>query len=112
MKGLMRPERVVVQPPGFDDQPSFGERLELVLVEALVAKASVKTLDVRVLGWLPRLNVMQANASFARPAEHRHRRQFGAVVHHDRFGISAYACDRIEYASNAMARKRRIHFDC
>ena len=42
MKGLMRPKRVVVESPGFDDSPCFGQRFELVLIEAFVTKAPVE----------------------------------------------------------------------
>jgi hypothetical protein len=41
----MRPSRVVVDAPRFDDPPGFGERGEDVFIQAFVAQAAIEALD-------------------------------------------------------------------
>ena len=45
----MRPDRIVMAPPAFDDDLSFSEGVEDLAIEQLIAKAGVKALDVAVL---------------------------------------------------------------
>ena len=54
---------VVVESPGFDDAASLGESRKDVIVQALVTKLRIEDLDVRILGWLARRDVMQFYAS-------------------------------------------------
>src|SRR6266566_1076248 len=45
----MRPDRIVMAPPAFDDDLSFSEGVEDLAIEQLIAKAGVEALDVAVL---------------------------------------------------------------
>ena len=45
----MRPDRIVMTPPAFDDDLSFSEGVEDLAVEQLIAKAGVEALDVAIL---------------------------------------------------------------
>src|SRR5438045_5175662 len=45
----MRPDRVEVTPPAFDDDLSLAQRVEDFTVEQFIAKACVEALDVPVL---------------------------------------------------------------
>src|SRR5215475_6237676 len=45
----MRPDRIVMAPPAFDDDLSFSQGIEDLAVEQLIAKAGVEALDVAVL---------------------------------------------------------------
>src|SRR5215472_10105298 len=45
----MRPDRIVMAPPAFDDDLSFSEGIEDLAVEQLIAQARVEALDVAVL---------------------------------------------------------------
>jgi hypothetical protein len=89
----------------------MGQRCELMLVEAFVAKSPVKTLDESVLRWLPGLNEMQANLAIASPACHRDRCQLCAIVHDDGLRIAANFANRIENAGNASPRERGVDFN-
>jgi len=42
----MRPDRIVMAPPAFDDDLSFSEGVEDLAIEQLIAKAGVEALDV------------------------------------------------------------------
>ena len=45
----MGTDGVVVPPPGFDQHPRFGERVEDLAIEQLVAKRPVEALVVAIL---------------------------------------------------------------
>src|SRR5207244_11929961 len=45
----MRPDRIVMAPPAFDDDLSFSEGVEDLAIEQLIARAGVEALDVAVL---------------------------------------------------------------
>src|SRR5262252_4401488 len=45
----MRPDRIVMTPPAFDDDLSFSEGVEDLAIEQLIAKAGVEALDVAIL---------------------------------------------------------------
>src|SRR5215831_2845082 len=45
----MRPDRIVMAPPAFDDNLSFSESIEDLAIEQLIAQARVEALDVAVL---------------------------------------------------------------
>jgi hypothetical protein len=59
---------VVIQPPFFDDDAGFIERDELVLVQALVAKAAVEAFDKGILRRLSRCDMMQPDTMFRCPS--------------------------------------------
>lgn len=52
----MWPTLVIVPPPGINDFPGVGNIAEPVLIQAFIAKATVKTLNQSVLFWLTRLD--------------------------------------------------------
>jgi hypothetical protein len=52
-EATMRPCAVVVATPTFDLFAGLTERIECVLVQALVSKLAVEALDVGILGELP-----------------------------------------------------------
>src|SRR5262245_28196560 len=45
----MRPDRIVMAPPAFDDDLSFVEGVEDLAIEQLIAQAGVEALNVAVL---------------------------------------------------------------
>src|SRR5665213_3417984 len=108
---FVRPASVVVLAPGLDRPASFGERLEDMLVEALVAEAAVEAFDEGVLRRLPWLDVVQAYSMRSSPRKHRKARHLRAVVHDDRLRIPAIIGDPIEHGSHPGAADRRIDFD-
>lgn len=108
----MRPRRVVVQPPGFDEGAGFGKRCEVILVEAFVTKLAVETLDEGILRGFAGSDVVQPNAAIDGPAQHGQACEFGAVVQNDRFGIAADRGDGVEHTDDAFAAERGIDLDC
>src|SRR5258705_1136050 len=48
-EGAVRPNRIIVQAPGFDDLARLRQAEEPVLVEALIAEPAVEALDVGIL---------------------------------------------------------------
>jgi|SRR5579875_408306 len=102
---------VVVHPPRLDDFSSFGERREVVLVEAFVAELAVETLDEGILSRFSRDDMMQPNAAIDCPSQHGEARELRAVVQNDRLRIAANRGNCIEDANDALAAERRIDFD-
>lgn len=80
----VRPDVVVVVPPGIEHEASTGQGRKQRLVEALVAQTPVEALDEVVLHRLARLDVMPLDAALLRPAQDDRRGQLGAVAHWER----------------------------
>src|SRR6202035_6031805 len=47
----MRSRMIIIKSPGFDDLPRFGQTVEQVFVQALVAETADEALDQSVLDW-------------------------------------------------------------
>jgi signal transduction histidine kinase len=73
----MRPDRIVMAPPAFDDDLSFSEGVEDLAVEQLIAKAGVEALDVAVLPRTAPLDIGSLGADSGDSAERRRRRDVG-----------------------------------
>ena len=65
----MRSVGVVVGPPFFDDLARLFERGEQVLVETLVAKASIEALDKSILDRFAQGDVVPFDAALLLPRE-------------------------------------------
>lgn len=48
----MGPDRVVVEPPPFDEESGFFEAHKPFLIQAFFPKAAIEAFDVAILGWL------------------------------------------------------------
>ena len=66
----VRAHGVVIHPPSFDHLPCVSEIHEPVLVQTLIAKLPVETLDERVLRGLAALDEMQRHLVLIRPLIH------------------------------------------
>src|SRR4051794_15136974 len=66
----MRPDRIVMAPPAFDDDLSFSEGVEDLAIEQLIAKAGVEALDVAVLPRTASLDVSGLGAASCNPFLH------------------------------------------
>src|SRR5258708_11447492 len=64
----MRPDRIVMAPPAFDDDLSFSEGVEDVAIEQLIAKAGVEALDVAVLPRTAPLDIGSLGADSGDPS--------------------------------------------
>ncbi len=67
----VRPDRVVIDPPGFDEAPGITETVEEVLIQALIAQPAIKALDEGILCWLSRRDVVPLDADLADPFQDR-----------------------------------------
>src|SRR6476660_8948546 len=66
----MRPDRIVMAPPAFDDDLSFSEGVEDLAIEQLIAEAGVEALDVAVLPRTALLDVSGLGADSCDPFLH------------------------------------------
>lgn len=96
--------RVVVDPPFFDDAPSFGVVAEQMLIKALVAEAAIEAFDETVLLRLARRDIVPGDAAIFLPAQDRMRRQLSAVVADDGPWKSSITRDAVKFAGDADAR--------
>src|SRR6266478_4541863 len=64
----MRPDRIVMAPPAFDDDLSFSEGVEDLAIEQLIAKAGVEALDVAVLPRTAPLDIGSLGADSGDPS--------------------------------------------
>jgi hypothetical protein len=76
----VRPLAVVDPEPSVGEDAQLRERFKQVRVQYLGSVAAVETLDIRVLIWLPRLDVVRRHTVFGAPVNERLRREFRAVV--------------------------------
>jgi hypothetical protein len=64
----MRPDRIVMAPPAFDDDLSFSEGVEDLAMEQLVAKAGVEALNIAVFPRTAPLDVGSLSADSGDPS--------------------------------------------
>jgi hypothetical protein len=76
----MRPHRVEVPLPRFDDDLRLGTRAKPFEAEALVAELAVEALTDPVLPWLARIDERRIDTLVDDPRQHRTRDEFGPVV--------------------------------
>src|SRR5665811_1980997 len=76
----VRPDFVVVLPPGGDGGSGLRQCLEPMLVQAFVPELAVKALDVTVLHRPARLDQDVANPMGLRPSHESAAGEFGSVV--------------------------------
>jgi hypothetical protein len=77
----MRPDRIVMPPPAFDDDLGFAQRVEDLAVEQLVAQARVKTFDEAVFPGAAGGDVGGLCTDSADPFLHRLGDELGAIAH-------------------------------
>ena len=82
----VRPVRVVLDPPGFDNDLGFEERAELFDVEQFVAGTAVEALDPRVLPRRTGFDVADPDARQATPVAQRVGDELGPVVARKKLG--------------------------
>ena len=72
--------RVVVDPPGFDDASGIIQPIEKMLIEALIAQATVEAFDEGVLGGLAGRDIVPLDLGVLDPFEDRVTGQCGASI--------------------------------
>ena len=85
----MRPDRVVVTPPAFDDDLSLAQRVEDFAIEQFIAQACVEALDVAVLPGAARRDVGGLCADRSDPFLHSLGDELRAIVGTDVAGHAA-----------------------
>ena len=98
----MRSRMIIIKPPGFDDLPRFGQTVEQVFVQALVAETAVEALDESVLDWLARFDVMPSHPT-RDPTQDSYTSKFAAIVADYNLGRRALAGKTLEFADDAHA---------
>src|SRR5215470_6133226 len=105
----MRPDRIVMAPPAFDDDLSFSEGVEDLAIEQLIAKAGVEALDVAVLPRTASLDVSGLGADSCDPLLHGLGEELRSVVGADvsgdatqdeKVGQNVDHIDRLELAGD------------
>src|SRR6266446_7761259 len=107
----VRPNRIVVQAPGFDDLACVSQAEEPVLVETLVAEPAVETLDVGILIRLARLDEVQPDALGVGPCIEGPADELGSIVRDEHRRARARLDEPLEHLDHSPAADRRVHFD-
>lgn len=83
-KAAARTHGIVVRPPCLDDPSRCSQRCEQVLVQALVAQATIERFHKAILLRLARGNVVSRDAGVLAPGEDGVTGQFGPIIadHH------------------------------
>ena len=76
----MRPDRVEVPPPAFDDDLGFLQRVEDFAAEKFVAQTCIEALDVAVLPWTAWCDVGGLRANSSNPFLHGLRHELRPIV--------------------------------
>lgn len=84
----MRPDIVVVVGPFCNGAAGMIEHKEQALVEQLVAHSAVETLDIAVLHWPSRRDVMPLDLVILRPGKDAILGRFGPVVRDNHAGLT------------------------
>ena len=107
----MGPHLVVIAPPIGNDFPSLVQRLEPVLVQALVAEFPIEALDVAVLHRLARLDQQVTHAVLDGPGNEGSARELRPVVCPDCGGIASEPGCPVEQPRDVLARDAVVHRD-
>ena len=70
-----------MSPPGFDQDPGLGERVEDFAVEQFIAKRSVEALAIAILPWRSGRDVKRLHADLGEPLLHCDRDKLRAIAH-------------------------------
>jgi len=104
----MRTRGVVVRPPCLDDPSCCCQRWKQVLVQALVAQATIKAFDEAVLLRLARRDVMPLDPSILAPGQDGVTGQFGTIVAGHRARQPATFGDGAQFTNDPPALQRRV----
>ena len=105
------PHLVVVDAPLTDDIPGLRERLEPVLVQALVAELAVEALDVAVLHRPARFDQDVADAMLVRPSHEGPAGELRAVVGANGQRVAPKARRLVQHARDVSARDPEVDAD-
>lgn len=108
VEARVRAVLVVVVAPCRNQMAGMVQGREQVLVQALVAQASVEAFHKAVLHRLSRRDVMPLDLAIFLPFEHGVRSQLGAVVADHQAGEAAHLGDPVQFTGDAVSRQRRI----
>jgi len=107
----VRPFFVEVFSPCFDDDLSFNQRSEAILVEAFVSKLAVEAFDERVVVGLARPNKVELDACAVRPRVHDIPCELRAVVAPNRANLASQLGQSLEHLRNACCSDAEVDFD-
>jgi hypothetical protein len=106
----MRPDRIVMTPPAFDDDLSFSEGVEDLAIEQLITQAGVEALDVAILPRTAALDIGSLGADSGDPSLDSLGDELRSVIGPDVTGTAAQDeevgqnvdhIDRLELAADA-----------
>jgi len=101
----VRPNVVVIVPPGIEHEVRVRQRREQRLVAALVAQAAIEALHEAVLHRLPRCDVVPLDPAFLRPTQDGRRGQLGPVIADYRMRFAAQPDQPRQFARDPHARQ-------
>src|ERR1700687_2331904 len=110
-EGAVRPNRIVVQAPGFDDLARLSQAEEPGLIETLVAEPAVEALDVGILVWLAGLDEVQPDALRVGPRIERSADGLGSLCRDEHRRLPAGLDQALEHFDDPATADRGIHFD-
>ena len=76
----MRPDGVVVPPPGFDQDLCLSQGVEDLAIQELVAHRAVEALAVAILPWAAGCDVERLHTDLRQPLLHGIGNELGAIV--------------------------------
>src|SRR6266498_1094899 len=107
----MRPDVIVMAPPDFDEDASFGAAAEPFHVQAFVAELAVEALVVAVLPRLARIDQGGVDLRFGEPFQDRLTHELGSVVRAQEHRRAAHANQAGEYFDDARGADTARHVD-
>ena len=101
----MRPDRIVVEPPGAEDHPCVAQGGEQRFVEAFVVQPVVEAFAECILLRFAGSDVAPGDAALLRPAQDGHRGQLGAIVTDNTMWPAAGRDHGVQLARHPRARQ-------
>jgi len=100
----VRPNLVVVLPPGGDGRSCLVQRLEPVVVQAFVAELAIEAFDVAVLHWPARLNQNVPDSMALCPCHEGPTGELRAVVRSYRLRVAPKNCRTVQQPGHVLSR--------
>ena len=85
----MRPDRVVIDPPGFDYPARIAQAIEQMFIQALISKSAIEALNKGVLSWLSWRDIVPFQINLLDPFQDRMTGQFSTIIGDDHLRFAA-----------------------
>ena len=107
----MRPDRVIVDAPPFNEQSGFFKTNEPFLIQTFFSKAAIEAFDVTVLCWFAGIDEVQLDLVLLGPDIQRFASELRSIVNLEQLGLAKLPDDLLQDTHHSLAAQTGIDLD-